>query len=481
MSNLHKQILAVSMVAALGPSLASAGGFYTARFGGEHGGVTGQHVVSIYYNPAGIADSEDTSVYAEALVAHRTATYDRPVEAIDNLVEGDSGTGTPDYASSANAGRASLTNWLAAPFLGAASRTPIPNLSVGLALYAPFGGSANWDMAADERYPSFPGGADGVQRWWAMDGQLKSLYVSGAAAYRIPKANLDVGVSVSYVTSSVNTIRARTATGTDDMLSSTGDVVEGRSLLDVSSTDVALGLGVMWKPVAKLRLGASYQSQPGFGQMTMAGELKTKLGSTPMSSTPVEMTQSLPDVIRIGGEYAATSRLAFNAQVVYQRWSAFDKQCIVDANIEDRNCALTEDGAMDPEAGGSGVLANFPRDWQSSWTLGAGARFAASPRFEIMGGVSYDQSAVPDSTLDPALMDMDKFAGTAGVRFQISKRFKLSAQLSHVLYMDRSIAPRDRDENGRAMAPASPSRSPDAAGDYSQAITFGTIGAETSF
>jgi long-chain fatty acid transport protein len=439
------------MAASLIPGDAAAGGFYVARFGGEQGQVTSHHVVSLYYNPAGLAFDSGTRVYAEGTLARRSASYERPVDAIDNVVDDGSG-GTPNSAIGANAGTATLGNWLASPFVGVASDAGIENLAVAMGVYAPFGGSATWDHAND-----------GVQRWWALEGSMSSMYVSGAAAYRLPDLNLSFGASVSWVHSEINTIRARTLTGSDDLVSPTGSMMEGRSLIDANSNNMALGLGVHWRPTKTLRLAGSYQSQPGFGQMSLKGVLTTKLATSAASESNVEMQQSLPDVYRLGAQFQATPKLSLSTQVAFVRWSVFDRQCVLDRNMPERNCALTADGGVDMEAGAAGVVANFPRDWKNTWTIGAGGNYQATPRVLIMAGGSYDTSAVPDETLDPALMDMNKFTGTAGIQFPLGDTVRMSAQLSRVVYLQRSIAPRHPES-----APVGPSRSPDAAGNYSQ-------------
>lgn len=161
----------------------------------------------------------------------------------------------------------------------------------------------------------------------------------------------------------------------------------------------------------------------------------------------------------------------------------FDNQCILDANADNRNCALTADGGLDMDAGAAGVIVNFPRAWKDTWTVGGGARYALGDRGGVaVAGVAYDTSAVPDQTLDPALMDMNKATGTLGISWPVTDALQLTGQLSHVLYFERTVDPRQRDANGDVMdAPAAPSRSPDAAGRYSQSITFAIIGAETRF
>jgi long-chain fatty acid transport protein len=229
-------------------------------------------------------------------------------------------------------------------------------------------------------------------------------------------------------------------------------------------------------PIKRLKLGASYQSQPGFGEMKLKGVLTTKLATSPATESNVEMRQSLPDIWRAGAEFAVSKKLNIKANLAFARWSVFEKQCILDRNLPERKCALAPDGSADTAAGAAGIVANLPRDWENTWTASRGMSNDISDSVHIMAGASYDTSAVPDRTLDPALMDMNKFSASLGARIPITRLINVSLQLAHVLYLDRDIAPRDS-----AMAPAGPSRAPDAAGKYGQSVSLMSLGVETRF
>ena len=94
---------------------AFASGFFVARFGGEHGHPTTDHLSSIYYNPAGLSLGKGTRLTIDANLAWRMFSYERPEDAIDNIFD-DGASGTPREAVSANAGEATLNNFIAAPF-----------------------------------------------------------------------------------------------------------------------------------------------------------------------------------------------------------------------------------------------------------------------------------------------------------------------------------------------------------------------------
>ncbi len=463
-------------------SPALAGGFAVARFGGEHGHAASDHPTTIYYNPAGLARGEGTRIYLEGLFAYRTASYERPEGAVDRVVaEGEAATGTPSEILEANAGRAELSDVIATPFAGVVSDLGIENLGVGLGVYVPFGGSASWsqnDAFADSA--AYPGAVDGVQRWHVIEGEQRSLYLTAAGAYHIEAADLTFGAGLNVVRNDTSTIRARTANGTDHMTTGDGEIFEGRSLVDVSGTTLSIGVGAMWDPMEEMTVGVSYQSSPGFGTHGLSGTVTNKFGSGAASPVDIVLEQTLPDIARVGVAYRlprAELRLAGD----YQRWSVFDNQCLIQ-DQPDARCELTETGAVNEAAGGSGVVVNLPRNFRDTFGVRLGGSYWVTPPAEVFLSGAYDSNAVPDETLDPTVIDMNKFVANTGMRYTLpSQRLAVMASLTQVFYANRTTDPRPRDADGAPIAPSAPSRNPDSAGSYSQSVSIATIGVEGRF
>jgi long-chain fatty acid transport protein len=347
----------------------------------------------------------------------------------------------------------------------------------------PFGGSAEWDTNdAYEGSTQYPGAVDGVQRWANISGEQRSLYATVAGAYRIPFAqgHVSVGASLSAVNNAVETVRARNVSGTDDLSTPSGNLVEGRSLLEVSGWTAALGLGALVELNDMVWIGLSYQSQPGFGQQTLSGTLTNKFGANPAgNATDVEMTQSLPDIVR------AAVRVRFDDLELrlagdYQRWSVFDRQCIFDA--AEPGCELNADGS--PADGTLGVILNLPRNYDDSFGVRLGASYWPVDGVELVAGTGYDANAVPDETIDPSLFDMDKIISNLGVVYALPLEgvvADLRLTYTNVFYFDREVDPRPRDAMGQVITNRPPSRNPDMSGRYEQAVHLVTVGTQFSF
>ncbi|MSP15364.1 MAG: hypothetical protein EXR73_01915 [Myxococcales bacterium] len=488
-----KRALALLLAAAtpLVPATAAASGFLVARFGGDYAGPATSHPSAIYYNPAGLALGHGTRIALEGVFALRSIEYTRPDAAVDNpLAAGVSSGGTPSDATGANSGTATLSNFVAAPFAGFASDLGVKHLGVGAGVYVPFGGSASWDEnSAYAGNTAYPGAVDGVQRWHAIDGTIRSLYASAGAAYYLPGPRLSVGAAVNFVRNQIDTLRARNADGTDDLVSAAGTLQEGRSLVTAAGNTLSVGAGVIWLPTDRLFVGLSYQSQPGFGENTLDGFVKNKLSGGTVTSGDIEVLQELPDVMRAGFRFLASDRLELRAQAEFVRWSLFEKQCFLDKTMADRACRLADDGSVavdDPATpaneAGVGIIVNVPRAWQDALGARIGATYLARPGLEVSGSLGWDGNAVPDETIDPALFDMNKvFAGVGARIGLLGERLSLTVNYTQFIYFTREVAPRMRDAAGDAVTGLPPSRQPDAAGTYAQSIGALSVGLDWAF
>lgn len=443
-----------------GAAAARAGGFTTTRFGGEDGHAATSDPTAVFYNPAGIAYSEGTHIYAEGLFAYRTVDYDRDAGAIDNA-----GTGTPTDAVNRNSGKATLANTVVSPFLGVT--TSLPNgIGIGVALSVPFGGQASWDknqaFANDAMYP---GAVDSSARWAAIEGEQRSLYYTLAGGWRSSDGRFGFGIAANVVQSKIHLVRARNFDGTDDIVRPDGAIAEGRSLLDVGNLTFSGTIGVMWKPTPCSRVGLSYHSQPGLGEQTLTGDLTNQFGDTMPTTVDVELRQALPDSVRLGGLWRAAEKIVLHAAVDYQRWSKFKNQCFVTPGAPASACEADDNGLV---IDSSPLLVNIPRAWKDTFGIRIGGTYEVSKDLEVKAGLLYDSNAAPDSTLDPALIDQDKVIPQLGARFA-SGKILVTATLGHVFYFDRTTAPRATDTSGK-------NRNPDMAGDYSQSVTYLLLG-----
>lgn len=472
----RKLFVAIFLFLAMVTSDVLASGFYVARFGGEHGHPTTDNLSAIYYNPAGLSLGAGTRLTIDANLAWRAFSYERPEEAIDNpLMDSNSReAGTPADAISSNAGEATLSNQIASPFIAVASDFGIEGFSAGLGFYVPFGGSSVYDQK--DNLDNYPGAIDGPQRWWAIEGTIRSLYVTGAVGYRIEPLRLSIGAGLNIVKSEVFTVRARNSNGKDHVST------EGRALLDVSGTELSLGAGIIWEPSDGLFLGVSYQSAPNFGESELEGTAKLALAGTAPTQPKVSYFQSMPEVWHAGIRWRMDPKNEVRLFGNYITWSNLKHQCALDQAAAGSTCELD----------GSAKLILLPRAWNNAYAIRFGASHWLTEKLELIGGGGYDANAVPDQVLEPALFDTDKFTVALGVKVQLSDASAgsgathFAATYTQVIYEPRNVSPRGREEgaaetNIEQFGFVAAQRQPDAAGTYEQSIGVLNLNVEYTF
>jgi long-chain fatty acid transport protein len=431
---------------------ASAAGFATARFGGEHGTVVTTNPTALYYNPAGLGFSEGFSLMADGSLALRRVTWVHRPAASDPP--------DPLGGEGANAGRAELFNVFGAPMLGASAR--FGKLALAVGLFVPFGGRQEWapnstfhddedDPNDDDDDDNFPLAADGVQRWHSIKGGVTFIYGSVGGAYRFGR--LSLGASGNLVAANMASIRARNPAG--DTLGHADQ--EGRTDIEVSGLFASFGLGLMFEAVeGRLWFGASYQAQPGLGPMTLKGRLITTYMGVARPDD-VALHQALPDIVRAGARYRVNDKTELRLFGDFTRWSVLRTQCVALVNYP---CVVTKSGD-DPGTGG--IFLNFRRYWRDTVGVRAGASRWLLPKLELFVGAGFETAATPDETLDPELPDSQTLQGALGGRLELSSKWFIGLSYTHLYYL-----PRDNTGKSRLSDAEVPTRRPDGGGKYSQ-------------
>lgn len=470
----------VALAAIATPKDAEASGYLTARYGADHGSPAIGNAFAIYFNPAALGGTKGTTITGDFSALLRFVRYTRTSDALS--------PSDPDYLNdpkyvSANTGNANLTNVLALPFLG--FNTDFggsENWRAGWAAYIPFGGMANWSRQSGT--PGVPGSTDGPQRWHNISGQILAIYNTFALAYKIKPINLTIGASVSPVIHQVKTARARNGDGSDDTLSPSGDIVEGRSLITAHGFNIGASLGLYWEPTDELHVGLSYLSQPGFGETRMSGELTTQLGAGQQSKANVDFLQTLPDLVRFGATYRATPNLELRGDLEYTRWSVFDRQCVVNPGAK---CNVDSDGRRQAGPAGQEVQLNVPRNWHDTIAVRVGPGYMMTKEVEAFGSVAFATPAVPKTTIDPATVDSQQVFLTLGVKWTANKHWAIAGSYNHIWF-----APVNTEGVNNQNLPKNPatgtnggeynvSRSPSADGRYQSQIGFLNVNVAYTF
>ena len=272
----------------------------------------------------------------------------------------------------------------------------------------------------------------------------------------------------------MHTSRAKTAANTDDIATTFEDrsegaqpwdvapgayLTEGRAVIDVAGKEISIGVGAIWEPIEKFWVGLSYQSAPGFGESKLEGTGRLIIGVKPEETPDVTFYQHLPEVWQFGVRWQPNEKTEYRLFGNYIGWSALKDQCAL-------NTAL---GAARSNCESSPLFI-AERQWEDAFAVRAGGSYWISPTFEVFLGAGFDQNAVPDKTLEPALFDTDKYTASAGARFVLlEEALALGTTYTQVIYMDRETDPADNINE------------PNSAGRYSQSIGVLNVNVQYTF
>lgn len=141
-------------------------------------------------------------------------------------------------------------------------------------------------------------------------------------------------------------------------------------------------LGLLYEPTDWLSLGSSYQSKTKVN-LTGTTTARTVLG---VMEDDFSADFYFPGRIHFGVGVKPTEKFLVAADATYMDYSSTDKVYINQYNWPDNVLVL---------------------DWKSHWVYGLGAEYAVSRHLKLRSGISYQEQAIPDSTVSPITPDTD--------------------------------------------------------------------------
>lgn len=458
-------------------STAMASGFSSARLGGLHGNTVSISPTSVYWNPGAIGKLEGHHLYLDGMFALRHASF------------------TSERDDPANSGRNTLgdkgNNFIISPAVAFTTDFGGSNVVLGAGFYVPFGGQAVWGKTdVPSGYPDFV--ADGPQRWYNIEGSIQQLTGTLGAAVRTNDKTFSAGLMLNLNVFKIDTLRARNGDGGDDVLNSDGSIKEGRSRLTASSVDLSVGLGAHWNSKdQRWAAGASWQTGPNIsGRQTLTGDLINQFGASPRATSKVAVSQTMPHAARVGLAYrfvqdpvdaddepVIKGELRLGAELT--TWNQFKSQCIAqESALEGTSihevCKTDANGVVEES---NALVQNLIRDWKLGYGVKVSGSYYLNDRIEIGAGIGFDSNAIPDYTLDPALMDMNKIAFDLGGNFQVVDWLAIMVQFTEVMYLTR-----DTNGNpGLSEGFSTKNSQPSSGARYTQNIFISNVGLHFSF
>ena len=341
--------------------LADQDAFATAR--GEAFVATADNPSAVYYNPAGITQLEGGNLrgglYGIYLNPGYTPTnHSRTFHSSDNLA--------------------------AVPQLFYTYTHEDSRLSLGLGVYAPYGGSMNWPQ-------------DTGFRTVATEGKLTYLTLNPVVAVKLlPSLSFGGGLMVNYVNMDLEQgLRASYLPPAINFFRFKGD-----------GWSVGYNLGLRWQPHEKIAFGATFRSA---AKVTLNGHTEFEQFSAGIADTtlPARTDFSFPLTVVGGLSYRPTPKWNLEFDADYTDWSSFGRTTIYQQG--------------DPGLGGP---QNPPvtLNWQASWLYEFGVTRYFDNGWHVSGGYVFNENSVPNQYYTPLAADMDRHFFSLGTGYK-GKRF----------------------------------------------------------
>jgi len=365
--------------AANGFGLLSQDAFATAR--GEAFVATADNASAIYYNPAGITQVTGTSVRSGLYTIYLDPTFQ-----------------PPDTAANAGQTYSIGKHWNFIPQVFLTHSFENVPVSVGLGVYAPYGGNMDWP-------------ADTGFRAVATDGSLKYFRFNPVIAFKLaPNLSIGGGVMVDY--------------GKIDLEQGLRPFPQPANFYRFKGDGLSVGynLGALWQPFEEISLGGTFRSAT---PITMNGhaEFEQLSAGLPYTSLPASADFTFPITAVVGISYRPTPKWNLEFDANYTDWSSFE------------TVTIYQQGTVPFP-----IQQNIPvtLKWQPSWIYEFGVTRYFDNGWHVSAGYVYNETSVPDAYYTPLAADLDRHffsigAGRKGKKFDFDVTYQFGYGPAHTV------------------------------------------------
>lgn len=253
----------------------------------------------------------------------------------------------------------------------------------GIAFFARYGNQIEYDDLWPGRYDTIFSGVKGVT--------LQPTY-----AFKVnDKLSVGLGLDINYVK-----LRMRKATPAIVGTSYLGDLY---SDVEGDTTNIGWVASLMYDFTPKTSMAVVYRSRV---KHTMEADAKfngTLLGFGDYRfSTGADGTVTLPDSLSIGLGHKFNDRTRIELNAVWTNWETYNALNIY----------------FDDPVLGMISSSQSVKNWEASWRYGIGIEHKLSKQWSVLAGYVFDESPVPDSTMDFTVPTGDRHRGSLGFKYR---------------------------------------------------------------
>ena len=347
------------------PGMALAGGFLINEQGTKAQGMGGAFVATaddpsaVYFNPAGIVQIDGLQFSTGLAVIY--------IPDVKMKSNGTSAFASPGQTFDAESQTHLIPNLFATYKLN-------DMWSFGFGTFSNYGLKTEWSLDWEGRY--ITGGTKA---------KLTTVSVNPVVAFRpIKRLSISAGPVLQYLDLDLQ----------NQVFMGPG-VSDAHSKLTGDDWDWEFNAGLMFWITDYLKFGASYRSK--VKHSISGGEFR--LTETPFGmfdlTDSVSADLDLPAIVYLGLAYdRGPFTLEFDAQ--WTQWSSYDK---LEANFNNL------------------PMLTRPKDWNDVWAYRFGVNFKLTNLFDLRAGITYDDTPIPDETLDPLVPSGDRWLYSFGAGY----------------------------------------------------------------
>jgi long-chain fatty acid transport protein len=262
------------------------------------------------------------------------------------------------------------------------------NVTAGFGFFVPFGLGSDW-------------GKNWVGRYLATKSEVQTFYLNPTIAYKVLD-NLSLAVGFNYVFGNVTLEKA-----VDYSVRN----IDVYSKLEASTTGMGYNLGLQFKPLSNLTLGAAYRSNVLLdfkdGDATFefpegAADKYTELNSF-FPNTKGSAELELPFFASVGLAYDFSDRLTAEFDYFLIGWESYD---ILTVKFDD------------PVAGHEESVSE--RMYENSASYRLGLEYRVNSDLALRAGYILENKAVPDERVEPSLPEGNRNIYNLGFGYKLS-------------------------------------------------------------
>lgn len=276
----------------------------------------------------------------------------------------------------------------------------------GVAIFPRFGNQIEYDDLWPGRYDTIYSGIQGIT--------FQPTY-----AFKInDKLSAAVGLDVNYIKLRMRkTVPAITGVASPFSLGDIDSDVEG------NSTNIGWVASVMYDFTPKTSAAVVYRARV---KHTMDADAKFEgslLTGPYRLDTQAHGTVTLPDSLSFGLGHKFNDRTRMEINATWTNWSTYNA-----LNLYFDDAILGKTNKSESR-----------KDWKAAWRIGIGIEHKLSEKWSILGGYVFDESPVPDDTMDFTVPTGDRHRGSIGFKYRPNANGELSFAYTAIWAGNRDV------------------------------------------